>query len=113
MQIDLLGTSFTIQTDEDPQYVQELVDHFRTKVQEVEKRLSSRDPLKTAIVAGVLTTDELFRMRTHGEHPTQSRFSEREPEADGNASRADVEKMEEITQKLIDVLDNSLSDGNL
>jgi hypothetical protein len=66
--------------------------------------------LKTAIVAGVLTTDELFRLRAD-----QRPGSDREDTSPGvhpaDASPGEAEKMAEITQQLIEALDRSLSDG--
>lgn len=93
MKIDLLGTSFTIQTDEDPQYVQDLVDYLHTKVQEIQRRVPGADELKVAILAGVLIADELFRARDGGDTPPR----------DQAATAAS-----EIAERLINTLDRSL-----
>jgi cell division protein ZapA len=98
MRIELLGTAFTIQTDEDPQYVQDLVDYFRTKVQDVQNRIPSNDALKIAIVAGVLTADDLFRARQQEPEPTST-------------DTHNTQELEQITQRLIDVLDRSLAES--
>jgi cell division protein ZapA (FtsZ GTPase activity inhibitor) len=113
LRIELLGTAFTIQTDEDPQYVQDLVDYYRTKVQEVQGRIPSNDALKIAIVAGVLTADELFRARDRADGATDAAegASARPGETGSNQGHADMQELEHITQRLIDVLDRSLAES--
>jgi cell division protein ZapA (FtsZ GTPase activity inhibitor) len=114
MRIELLGTAFTIQTDEDPQYVQDLVDYYRTKVQEVQRRIPSNDALKIAIVAGVLTADELFRARDNAEATGGTEAAPPDSTSGGSASThrdVDTQELEHITQRLIDVLDRSLEES--
>jgi cell division protein ZapA (FtsZ GTPase activity inhibitor) len=106
MRIELLGTAFTIQTDQDPQYVQDLVDYFRTKVQDVQNRIPSNDALKIAIVAGVLTADELFRARKQDSAETD--HGTRGP---ATTDAQNAQELEQITQRLIDVLDRSLAES--
>lgn len=105
MRIELLGTAFTIQTDEDPQYVQDLVDYYRTKVQEVQGRIPSSDALKIAIVAGVLTADELFRARERAKGDAPAGES-------GSNQHEETRELEQITQQLINVLDRSLAESD-
>ena len=63
--INLLGTSFTITTDEDGAYLDRIIARYSEKIEEIEKTGSTRDPLRIAILAGILVTDDLFR-RTEG-----------------------------------------------
>ena len=120
MKIELLGTSFSIQTDEDPQYVQDLVDYYRTKVQDVQARITSDDPLKIAIVAGVLTADELFRVRERAADATAAAPGEHSGDVDsparGRADNPDAAgesaQVAQITEKLIEALDHSLADSH-
>jgi len=62
MQIELLGTSFSVRTDEDPEYFQEVVEHFRAKVHEIQRSVSTSDPLKIAILAGILASDDYMKL---------------------------------------------------
>lgn len=62
MQIDLLGTSFTVRTDEDPDYFREVVEHFRAKVEEIQRSVTTTDPLKIAILAGILAADDFMKL---------------------------------------------------
>jgi cell division protein ZapA (FtsZ GTPase activity inhibitor) len=78
MRIELLGTSFTVKTDEDEEYLREVIAHFAAKVAEVQGSVSTSDPLKTAILAGVLVSDELIKLTgsTRGESMEASRIAE-------------------------------------
>lgn len=63
IRLELLGSSFFLQTDEDPAYVAELIDYYRTKVQDIQSSVQTSDPVKVAILSGLLAVDELFRAR--------------------------------------------------
>ncbi len=65
MKIHLLGASFTIQTDEAPEYLRQVVSHFEEQVAKVQASSTSEDNLIVAILAGILTTDELHKCREH------------------------------------------------
>ena len=78
MRIDLLGTSFNVKTDEDEEYLREVIALFSSKVAEVQRTVSTSDPLKTAILAGVLVSDELMKLTgsTRGESIEAGRIAE-------------------------------------
>ncbi len=63
LQIDLLGCSFALQTDEKDQYLEVLYNHYKIMLKHIENVTGNADPLKIAIVAGLLITDELFKER--------------------------------------------------
>ncbi|MFP4113335.1 MAG: cell division protein ZapA [Spirochaetota bacterium] len=88
MQIDLLGTSFTVRTDEDPEYFREVVAHFRTKIAEIQQAVSTTDPLKVAILAGILAADDY--MKATGAHRRE----------DSEARRITDELISELTNAL-------------
>lgn len=92
MRIELLGTSFQIQSDEDPEYVREILDYYQARIQEIEQSVATGDPLKKAILAALLVTDELFRHRHEGTKPDVA------------------EEMEHITQRLLNRIDTALPD---
>ena len=64
MRIDLLGASFTIHTDEEPGYLTKVVDYYRTQITNVQASSGSEDTLIIAILAGILTADELHKCRS-------------------------------------------------
>jgi len=95
MRIELLGTSFTIQTDEDPEYLSDIVDYFKTKIQEIQSGVSTRDPLKISILTGIVVIDELFKERASA----------------GTASTAEEgDQAQKIAQDLIHTLEQSLGE---
>lgn len=61
--IHVLGTSFTIQTDESPEYVQQLVKYVSSKIDGLTKTVSTKDSIRIAVLAAILIADELFKER--------------------------------------------------
>jgi cell division protein ZapA (FtsZ GTPase activity inhibitor) len=95
MRIDLLGTSFQIKSDESPEYIGRLLDHYRARIDQIERTVATGDPLKKAILAALLVTDELFSQR------------------DGQGSDSldlgsHAQEIEEITTRLLSQLDETL-----
>ncbi|TVR86444.1 MAG: cell division protein ZapA [Spirochaetaceae bacterium] len=98
MRIELLGQSFTIRSDEDPEYLGDLVDYFATKLQEVRDSVDTIDPVKLAILAGLITVDELFQAREEAGMSVAT--PERDPE--------EQQELERITERLITRLNETL-----
>ncbi len=89
--IHVLGASITIQTDQNPHYIQSLVDYIQTKATEVKGMTGKTDHLKTSILAALLIADELFEERRTG--------SNRETGDEG---------AESLTQRIIEKIDTAL-----
>jgi cell division protein ZapA (FtsZ GTPase activity inhibitor) len=66
LRLDLLGTSFSITADEDPAYLREILERYRTAVADAQKNMGLKDPLKTAILTGFLLCDEVHKLRSRG-----------------------------------------------
>jgi len=96
MRIELLGTSFTIQTDEDPEYLSDIVDYFKTKIQEIQSGVSTRDPLKISILSSIVVIDELFKERARAGTPSTAE---------------EGEEAQKIAQDLIHTLEQSLGEA--
>ncbi|WP_455382868.1 cell division protein ZapA [Salinispira pacifica] len=94
MRIELLGTSFTLQSDEDPDYLADLVDFYRTKIEEISRSVTTRDNLKLAILSALLITDELFKERARGSEQVDSEGKE----------------LSRITEELIAKIDAAMPD---
>lgn len=71
MKIDVLGTSFVIQSDQDPSYLRDVVDFFKSKVTEIQQSVTTTDPLKISILASMLIIDDYFKFKT-GQAPASS-----------------------------------------
>jgi len=91
LKIELLGASFTIQTDESREYMQAILAYIQKRMEEVQYSSRVEDPLKTSILTSVYIVDELFRER--------ARFSTRE---------SDTEELGRLANRLIDRLDQRL-----
>ncbi|GAB1483814.1 cell division protein ZapA [Treponema sp.] len=63
LRIDLLGTSFSISADEDPEYLQSLLKRYTKVIEDIRLSTGLSDPLKIAIVAGMVLSDELEKAR--------------------------------------------------
>jgi len=61
LQIDVLGTSFAIQADEKPEYLTALYSHYKKNIEQIEATSGLHDPVKIAIIAGILLCDELYK----------------------------------------------------
>lgn len=70
--VDILGVRFSLKADEDPVYLESLVSFFNSQVKESlsyagldskEFSLKTSSALKTAILAGILTSDRFYRER--------------------------------------------------
>ena len=90
MRIDLLGAEFNIKTDQDPTYLEEVVEFYKSKIREVRSSVGTADPLKVAILAGILTADEHLKLT--------------------GSQRTDAAELSQITLDLITELDSALGD---
>jgi hypothetical protein len=63
LQINLLGTSFSIAADEDPVYLDNLLGRYAAIVENTKKITGLQDPLKIAILTGFLLCDEIEKIR--------------------------------------------------
>ena len=61
LQIDLLGTSFTIQSHEKKEYLEKLVSYYSTFIDDVKKTHSIRNPIQIAILSGIMLCDEIYK----------------------------------------------------
>ncbi len=61
LQIDILGTSCAIQAEEDSAYLEFLLGYYRKIIKQIENSDSVKDPLKIAVLAGIMLCDELYK----------------------------------------------------
>ena len=66
LQVDILGTSFTIRSDEDPAYLKRILWYLERKVEETRSRTPIADPMKLSILTSFYIVDELLREKTRG-----------------------------------------------
>lgn len=63
LQIDLLGTSFSIKADEDTSYLEKILGYYKRIVNQIEAGGALTDPLKISILAGIMLSDELYKSK--------------------------------------------------
>ncbi len=71
LRIDMLGTSFVIKADEDETYLCKVLQSWQKIVEETKTNTGLSDPLKIAIVAGMLVSDELLKAKSQASHPEE------------------------------------------
>ncbi|HDQ14837.1 MAG TPA: cell division protein ZapA [Sediminispirochaeta sp.] len=80
----LLGTSFTIKTNEDPHYLYRIVQKVEKRFEQVRKNMGVSDPLRIAVLSSIILTDELQKLHSESE------------------------EAETLTRNLIDLIDRTL-----
>lgn len=85
IEVNILGSSFTIQSRYDPRYMGEVIAYLKDKIREIQASSGAQDPLKIALLAALNVVDELLAKR-------------------GESSR----EIEELTERLIERIDQSL-----
>lgn len=63
LQIDLLGTSFSIKADEETAYLEQILGYYKRIVNQIEAGGALNDPLKISILAGIMLSDELYKAK--------------------------------------------------
>lgn len=99
LKVTLLGTSLMIQSDEDAEHLQAVIQYFEKKIDEVKKRLPTTEPIKLAVLAGLNIVDELLKIQTQV----------RTQQASAHDSVNEAEEVERITRRMIQKLDNILT----
>ncbi|MCQ2611061.1 MAG: cell division protein ZapA [Treponema sp.] len=61
LEINVLGTSFAIQADENPDYLNSLLQYYKGICETIRKQDGLKDPTQIAVLAGILICDELYK----------------------------------------------------
>jgi len=92
LKIDVLGTSFTIQSDETADHLARLSAYVKAKIEEVKSRYSFADPLTISLLATLNIADELFKTR------------------EGRDPQPATAEIEDLAERLINRIDDELLD---
>ncbi len=92
LQIDLLGTSFAVQANEDDAYLHRLLKYYKQITDEIERNGNLRTPLQISILSGIMLCDELYKEKS------------RKQQTSGNDAEA-----ERLTAAMIERIDSALS----
>ena len=100
MKINILGASFAIRTDEEQSYLNKVVDYYETQVEKIMNSTGAGDKLITAILAGILTADELHKCREYNEHSKElENISENASQIAASLITSIDESIDESTEK--------------
>ena len=70
--MELLGTSFHIESPEAREYLEDVVAYLTAKVDEVRGEAPVADPVKIALIAGLNIVDEFFKERRRRRRPGEA-----------------------------------------
>jgi cell division protein ZapA len=90
LRIDVLGTSFVIQSDESAEHLSRLSSYVKSKIEEVKSRYTFADPLTVAMLAALNIADEMFKTR------------------EGRGAAGASEEIEGMAERLIGRMDDAL-----
>ena len=100
LQINLLGTSFTIQANEDEEHLKKLLGYYSRIVDDVSKIDSIKTPLQTSILAGIMLCDEVYKEKTNvvemQKNQTQSSQNEQDTEELERRTIAMINKINKV-----------------
>ena len=90
LRIDVLGTSFVIQSDESADHLARLSSFVKAKVEEVKSRYSFAEPLTIAVLTALNIADEMFKAK------------------DGRESGGAADEIANVAERLISRIDDDL-----
>lgn len=92
VQIEMLGTRFFIQTDQEPEYIQGLLQNLKKRVLEIQEKIGLKDPVKVAILVALFLEDTLAKHKVEG------------------FNREDHEEVEQLRLNMIKSIERVLAD---
>jgi cell division protein ZapA (FtsZ GTPase activity inhibitor) len=63
LNLDILGTSFSITVDEEEDYLEKVLEQYKTAIENTKSISGITEPLNIAILTGFLLCDEINRMK--------------------------------------------------
>ncbi|MDD6968955.1 MAG: cell division protein ZapA [Treponema sp.] len=103
LKIEMLGTSFTIQANEDNQYLEKLLGYYQRITDDVKRIDSIKSPLQVAILSGIMICDELYK-----EKQNKIALENGESVAQISENSIDSDEIQRITLEMIKKIDKVL-----
>lgn len=103
LKIEMLGTSFTIQANEDNQYLEKLLGYYQRITDDVKRIDSIKSPLQVAILSGIMICDELYK-----EKQNKIALENGESVAQISENSIDSDELQRITLEMIKKIDKVL-----
>ena len=99
----MLGTSFTIQANEDNQYLEKLLGYYKRITDDVKNIDSIKSSLQVAILSGIMICDELYKEKQKKIALEYGVFVSQNPEDSKNS-----DEIQRITLEMIQKIDKVL-----
>ena len=96
LQIDVLGTSFAIQANEESAYLKKLLDYYKRIAEQIEESGSLKNSLQVAILTGITLCDELYKEKSKKQQIAHQLVND----DDSEAERLTIEMIKKIDQAL-------------
>jgi cell division protein ZapA (FtsZ GTPase activity inhibitor) len=90
--IRLLGSSFSLKVDEDPEYFKKVINHIEKMFSKIEIEMKVTDPLRIAVLSCILLADDLLKDRNIMK---------------GSLSTEEADKVEKMTLEIISLIDKN------
>lgn len=98
LQIDVLGSSFTIRANEETEYLEKLLGYYKRITADVEKAGGLKNPIEVAIMSGITLCDELYKEKSKNVQIES-----------GIVPSEDAKEAERLTLEMIDKIDKVLN----
>ncbi|HAK69678.1 MAG TPA: cell division protein ZapA [Treponema sp.] len=98
LQVNMLGTSFTVRAKEDDEYLQKLYSYYKEIIGTISVNKNLSDPVQVSVLAGITLVDELLKAKMQNQSKELS--DENESDAEELASRLTMEMIEKIDEVL-------------
>ena len=100
LKIDLLNTSFTIQANEDSEYLEQLYGYYKRIIEDVQQIDSVKTPLQLSILAGIMLCDELYKEKTNKLSQELNSQSAKDSTQPSELEKRTLDKIEKINKVL-------------
>lgn len=87
LQINILGTSFSVQAREDESYLKKLASYYKEITDTISTTGNINDPMQVSILAGITLVDELYKAKGQNAESNE-------------AERITMDMIEQITKAL-------------
>lgn len=102
LHIDLLGTSFTIQADEDTEYLEKLLGYYKRITDDISSMGALKNPVQVSILSGIMLCDELYKEKENKLNNQKTNTSSI------TLAKEDADKAEKLAIEMIKKLDDVL-----
>ena len=65
--LEIFDTKFTITVDEDLQYLNDILKHYRNAAEKTKEMFDLKEPVNAAILTGFLLSEELYQLKKQAE----------------------------------------------